>query len=362
MESLLAGLNYYLHHIPANLQAGMIALLIFLLFLLLGKLLSVVIIKLVLKLTSRDPSNLQSNSAALSFQKPLRYFIVILGTYWALQYLPLTPVQDVFIGKMFRSAIIILMAWGFYELVGIQSTMADGIKARLKLDDILIAFFSKIIRFIIVALAIVLCASEWDYDINGFIAGLGLGGLAFALAAKDALANIFGGIIIIMEKPFAIGDWVATPSVEGIVENISFRSTRFRTFTQALVTVPNSTLSNEAITNWSRMEKRRVLFYLGLNYATPPDKIEIAVKKIKQLLTDNPDVYDENILVSFEKFQESSLDILIQYYTKPTAWGDNLKVREEVNLGIMRLLSEEGISIAFPSRNIFIESGLGSSE
>jgi len=356
MEWLMSSYHYLLQYIPANLRAGVIALIIFIFFLLLGNILSNYIIKIIIKFTSRDPSNM-NNKIAQSFQKPLRYFIVILGTYWALRYLPLSTSQDIFIYKIFRSSIIILIAWGFYELVGIHSAISDELKAKLKIDDILIPFFSKVIRFIIVALAIVLFASEWNYDINGFIAGLGLGGLAFAFAAKDALANIFGGIVIIMEKPFSIGDWVSTPSVEGSVETISFRSTRFRTAAQALVTVPNSTLSNEAITNWSRMGKRRVSFYLGLNYATSADKIEAAVEKIIKLLADNQEIYSDNILVSFENFKESSLDILVQYFTRTTDAAENLKIREEINLKIMRLLQNEGISLAFPSRSIYIETG-----
>ncbi|MFP3359363.1 mechanosensitive ion channel family protein, partial [Planococcus sp. SIMBA_143] len=126
-------------------------------------------------------------------------------------------------------------------------------KYNVKIDHILIPFFSKALRLIIVAIGISVIAQEFEYDINGFVAGLGIGGLAFALAAKDALANLFGGIIIITEKPFTIGDWIKTPSVEGTIEDISFRSTKVRTFAQALVTVPNATLSNEAITNWSKM-------------------------------------------------------------------------------------------------------------
>ncbi len=356
MEGLMS--NYYslLQYIPANLRAGIIALIIFVVFLLLGNILSTFIIKIIMKFTSRDPSNM-NNKILQSFQKPLRYFIVILGTYWALCYLPLSVSQDMFIYKIFRSSIIIIIAWGFYELGGSHSAISDEIKNKLKIDDILIPFFSKVIRFIIVALTIVLFASEWNYDINGFIAGLGLGGLAFAFAAKDALANIFGGIVIILEKPFSIGDWVSTPSVEGIVETITFRSTRFRTAAQALVTVPNSTLSNEAITNWSRMGKRRVSFYLGLNYATSAEKIESAVEKITGLLADNPQIHDDNILVSFESFNESSLDIRVQYFTKTTDVSENLKIREDINLKIMCLLQEEGISMAFPSRSIYIETG-----
>ncbi|MFA1822484.1 mechanosensitive ion channel family protein [Virgibacillus oceani] len=120
--------------------------------------------------------------------------------------------------------------------------------------------FSRTLRIVIIAISFSIIAQEFGYDVNGFVAGLGIGGLAFALAAKDALANMFGGIIIITKKPFTIGDWVLTPSVEGTVEDISFRSTKVRTFAQALVTVPNATLSNEPITNWSKMGKRQITF------------------------------------------------------------------------------------------------------
>jgi MscS family membrane protein len=347
--------NYLLQHTNANLRAAIIALIIFALFLLLGKIISGYIIKIILKFTSRNQSHLD-NKIIQAFQKPLRYFIIFLGTYLALIYLPLSTAQDLFVYKIFRSAIIILLAWGFYELAGTHSAMSDEMKTKLKIDDILLSFFSKVIRFVIVALTIVLCASEWNYDINGFIAGLGLGGLAFALAAKDALANIFGGIVIIMEKPFSIGDWVFTPSVEGSVEDISFRSTRFRTSAQALVTVPNSTLANEAITNWSRMGKRRVSFYLELNYATPVEKIERVVARISEILVEHPEIHADNILVSFESFKESSLEILVQYFTKTTDAAENLKIREGINLKIMQLMHDEDISIAFPSRSIYIET------
>ena len=217
-------------------------------------------------------------------------------------------------------------------------------------------FFSNLARFLIIALALVIIVQEWNYDVNGFIAGLGLGGLAFALAAKDALANIFGGIVIIMEKPFVIGDWIAVPEDEGVVENISFRSTKIRAFSHASITIPNSTLANEAITNYSRMGKRRISFNLGLTYDTPRSKVEECVRLIKQMLVEHPGIHPETILVSFDLFNESSLDIFIYCFTNTTTWSEYLEVRQDVNLKIMAILEDEGISIAFPSRSIYLEN------
>ena len=218
-----------------------IPLLIFLGFWLLESVIYRYILPILLRYTSRTSTKVD-DKLVLAFVKPIRLLILVLGIYAALMYLPLSNSLDLFVSRFFRSLLIVILAWGASDIAGTDSVLSEKFREKLQLDSILVAFFLNVVKFIILALAIVLIAHEWDYDVNGFIAGLGLGGLAFALAAKDALANIFGGIVIIMEKPFTIGDWVETHDVEGMVEEISFRSTRFRTVTQALVTVPTPTL------------------------------------------------------------------------------------------------------------------------
>jgi len=211
---------------------------------------------------------------------------------------------------------------------------------------------------IIIALAIVIIVQEWNYDISGLVAGLGLGGLAISLAARDSVANIFGGVIIILDKPFAVGDWIMTPSVEGTVEEMSLRSTRVRTFANALVAIPNAVLANEAITNWTRMHKRRVSFHLGVTYTTPRQKLQTCVNRIKDLLENHPEVHPDLIMVRFEQFAGSSLDIFIYFFTKTKVWAEFLAVREEINFKIMEILEQEGVSIAFPSRSVYFENRL----
>ena len=229
---------------------------------------------------------------------------------------------------------------------------------NLKIDKILLPFLSKVIRFIIIVLALSVILQEWDYDINGFIAGLGLGGLAFALAAQQTLANLFGGIVIITDKPFSIGDWILTPSVEGTVQDINFRSTKVRTFAQAVVTIPNATLANEPITNWTRMGKRRITFNLGVTYSTPKEKLEICVQEIKNMLQKHPGIHPETIFVNFDSFGASSLDIFLYFFTKTTNWGEFLQIKEDVNLKIMSILEKEGVSIAIPSTSIYFKNEL----
>lgn len=306
---------------------------------------------------SQTDSNADDEIGA-AFEKPVSLLFLAIGIYVALWYLPLSPAVDALVLKLLRSSVILLIGWGVYNFAAAESILSHELQEKVKVDRILIPFFSKFIRFVVVALIVVMVANEWGYDINGFIAGLGLGGLAFALAAKDALANIFGGLVIIMEKPFSIGEWIYTPSVEGTVETITFRSTRIRGFDQAIITVPNSTLANEPITNYTRMGKRRINYHLGLTYSTSREQISNCVQRIKQMLIDHPDIHPETVIVNFEAFGDSSLDILIYCFTNTTQWTEYLEVRQAVNLEIMKILEDMNVIIAFPSRSLYFETPL----
>ncbi len=318
--------------------------------------------RLLLKIVNKiaRKSHVELNEEILfSLEGPLRIFFVLLGITLALLYLPLTPYQqDFLVLKFFRVALIIITAWILYNLIDTCVFEVINRKLKFELDKIIIPFLTKVLRFIVIALAVTIIIQEGGYDITALVTGLGLGGLAVALAAKDAVANVFSGFIIITEKPFTIGDWIYTPSVEGTVEDISFRSTKVRTFARALVTVPNSTLANEAITNWTRMNKRRVTFHLGVTYTTPREKLEKCIEKIKDLLHDNPEIDQETIFVTFDRYNDSSLDIFLYYFTVTTAWKKHLLVKEKINFKIMEILENEGVSVAFPSRSLYFETQL----
>lgn len=338
-----------------NLKYAVIAFLIFFAFLILRKVFTRYIFGWLLKLSNSTTHTLDEK-ILIAFEKPISAIFILLGVYLALLYLPLPMGMDLFLSRLFRSFLVIILAWGLYDLCGQHSLLSEELKEKLNMDSMLIQFFSNIARFLILALAILVVAQEWGYDVNGFIAGLGLGGLAFALAAKDALANIFGGIVLIMEKPFIIGDWIATSSGEGVVEEISFRSTKIRSFSQALITIPNSILAGEAIINHSRMGKRRISFSLGLSYGTPVNILHICVERIKQMLINHPGIHPETILVNFDTFNESSLNIFIYCFTNTTNWAEYLEIKQDINLLIMKILEEEGVSIAFPTRSIYLEN------
>ncbi|WP_324782482.1 mechanosensitive ion channel family protein [Mesobacillus jeotgali] len=330
---------------------------IFFLFLLFRKLFTKYVFKLMLKLGQKTPTELFS-SVTVAFEQPIRWLFIIIGIYVAADYFPFMEQSNRLFLKIIRASIIMLITWGLYNLSSGSSLLFMKINDRFKMeiDQILIPFFSKAIRFIIVAISISIIAQVFEYDVNGFIAGLGLGGLAFALAAKDAIGNLFGGIIIITEKPFTIGDWIKTPSVEGTVEDISFRSTRVRTFAQAVVTVPNAILANESITNWSKMGKRQITFKLGVTYDTPRVKLQRTILRIEEMLKSNDDIHPDTIFVKFDEYNDSSLDIFLYFFTKTTVWAEYLAVKEEINFAIMEILEEEGVSVAFPSRTLYVET------
>ncbi|MEC1695599.1 mechanosensitive ion channel family protein [Schinkia azotoformans] len=326
---------------------------IFLLFLILRKVFTKYIFHLILKLAHKTPTDLFSH-IWLSFEKPIGWLFVIIGFNVAASFFPyIDPRNPIFVHIM-KSLIILMITWGLYNVASASSIAIMKINKKLNvdIDEILIPFLSKTIRFIIVAISLSIILQEFNYNINSLVAGLGIGGVAVALAAKDALGNLFGGLIIITEKPFSIGDWIMTPTVEGTVEDITFRSTKIRTFAQALVTVPNATLANEAITNWSKMGKRRITFQLGVTYETPKEKLENTINKIEEMLKNHPSIHPDTIFVTFDNYNVNSLDIFLYFFTKTTVWAEYLQAKQDINFQIMEILESEGVQVALPTRTL----------
>lgn len=333
---------------------------IFLGFFIISRLFSRYLVRLMLYLTRKTKTNFDTKVVE-AFKGPATLLIVVAGIYLAVLYVAgfeIDSPQYNMVTNVFKTILTILIFAGFYNLVDSSSDFLLKIGRDYNLDRIVLSFFSKVLRFVIIALSLPVIASFWGVDINGFVAGLGIGGLAFALAAQDALSNVFGGLVIITEKPFNIGDWILTPDVEGTVEDITFRSTKVRTFAQALVTVPNSSLAKQPITNWTRMGRRRISFHLGVTYTTPREKLQACVKRIRELLANHPDVHPQTLFVNFDRFSDSSLDIFIYCFTRTTNWGEWLQAKEDILFKIMEILEQEGVSVAFPSRSLYFETPL----
>ncbi|MFF2459449.1 mechanosensitive ion channel family protein [Peribacillus simplex] len=329
---------------------------IFLIFLLLRKVFTTYIFKFFLRLAEKRKVEFAAN-LMLAIEQPVRLLIVLIGIIISMHYFPIDSPSVEFRSKIYRSFFVFLFFWTIFNISSSFTILFPKLVSKfgLEVDQIVMPFFTKIIKLIIIAFGASIIAEEWGFNVDGFVAGLGLGGLAFALAAKDTVSNFFGGIVIVTEKPFTIGDWVKTPSVEGTIEDITFRSTKVRTFAQALVTVPNATLSNEPIINWSKMGKRQIAFHLGVNVTTPKEKLENVIREIEKMLIDHPEVHPETILVKFDEFSHSGFNLYLYFFTNATDFGGYLSIKEDVNFKIMEILDQEDVQIAIPSQAFILQ-------
>lgn len=264
---------------------------------------------------------------------------------------------DSFILHIYRSSIVLFFYLFLYSSLGDPKILFEEFKLLfdIKIDKLLVPFMSKVFRLILMIVCIAAIAAEWGFDVNGFVAGLGLGGLAFALAARDTLANAFGGAVLITEKPFTIGDWIAVNDVEGTVEDINFRSTKIRSFDKSVVTVPNSVVATSNIVNYSKRNIRRISHDLKINIETPIDKIKAVVLDIKRMLVDHTGIDNETIFVNFSKFDESSLNLFLYFFTNTSVWKEYLDLTEDTNFKILEILENNDVKLAVPMQIVKVE-------
>jgi MscS family membrane protein len=254
--------------------------------------------------------------------------------------------------------ITVIFVWTVYRLIEVFVIWYEDVcRARQSGMQQFMPLVRQTLRIFVIIIGVITILSALDIDVGGFIAGLGIGGIAVALAAKDSLGNFFGSVGIIADRPFQVGDWVMIGSKwEGFVEEIGFRSTKIRTWPRTLLTIPNQALANEVIDNLSKMPKRRVKTTIGITYETPLEKIEPFVEAVQKILQEDPGVHKEFILVRFHQFGDSSLDILMIYFTIGIRGHDYYGTQQRVNLKIMHKMNEMGISMAYPTQSLHIES------
>lgn len=227
-------------------------------------------------------------------------------------------------------------------------------KTETKLDDSLVPLMRTTMRLFLTAIGILFVLSNLDVNVSSLIAGLGLGGLAIALAAQDTVRNLLGGVTIFADKPFEVGDWVVVDGIEGTVEQVGFRSTRVRTFYNSQVTVPNARLIDAGVDNMGRREWRRYKTTLGVGYHTSPDQMQAFVEGIRALIHGSPKMRQDYYIVEFQGFGATSLDIMVYCFIDAADWNEELRVRHVFNLDIMRLAKELHVDFAFPTQTIHI--------
>lgn len=224
-------------------------------------------------------------------------------------------------------------------------------------DDQIILFMKDLIKVIVVILALFFVLSAiFKLNITSLIAGLGIGGLAVALAAQETLSNLLGSFIIFLDKPFKTGDVVSFDNITGTIEKVGFRSTQVRTLEKSLLTVPNKNLIDGPLNNITLSPFRRVKFMIGLTYGTKSDQIKKVMEEISEVLQNHPETKDD-FVVAFSDFSAYSLDIMVLFFVHSNDWNKMVTVKEEINFKIMTIVESNGCEFAFPTQTLFVEKG-----
>ena len=244
--------------------------------------------------------------------------------------------------------------WAAFRLVDFASAYLQH-KARSsqnKLDDVLVPLFRKSLKVFFTLAGVLFIASKLNLNISGLVAGLGLGGLAFALAAKDMVQNLFGSLTVLLDQSFHVGDWVVIGDVEGTVEEVGLRSTRIRTFYNSELILPNSTLITASIDNMGKRKYRRFKCDLSVTYQTPPEKIEAFCEAIRELVRLHPHIRKDYFQVYLNKLSASSLDILVYVFWEAPDWGTELRERHRFLIDVLRIAELLKIEFAYPTQTI----------
>jgi len=246
--------------------------------------------------------------------------------------------------------------WAAYRFVDIFSAWLIC-KAKVTdntIDDVLVPLISRILKIFVTAIGIVFIADNLSIDITGLLAGLGLGGLAFALAAKDMVQNLFGSITVLMDRTFTVGDWIVVDGNEGTVERMGFRSTRVRTFYNSLVTIPNSKFITAEVDNMGERSYRRYKAHFSLTYDTPPDRIEAFCEGVRELVRQHPYMRKDYFHVYLNDLGASSLDVLVYVFWETPDWATELRERHRFLLDALRLAKGLGVEYAFPTQTLYM--------
>ena len=298
-----------------------------------------------------------------SVVRPTGWAVRVGGIWIALKAMPLEGVQamdlDKLVDRLAQGATVALATWlGVRMVHGISEVLSERARATEgTFDDQLVPIFRKAAVVFLVVAGSVMIIQNLGYSAASLLAGFGLGGAALAFASKDTVANFFGSIVIFVDRPFQIGDWIEVGDVEGTVETVGVRVTRIRTFANALLTVPNATFTTSPINNWSKMRKRRIKLTVGLTYGTSPDRMRQAVEGIRDIIRNDDRLHQDFFLVNFFDFGPSSLDIFCYLFTRTTNWAEHMQVREDFMLRVMEKMQGLGLSFAFPTTTVHLAGG-----
>ena len=342
-----------LFNIPlANL---FLAIGVFLFVLLLRKIFTKIVIVFLQKLT-KNTQTFYDDRIISSLKEPFRFAFIIMALHL---FFLLIFKETAFVRHMLGSLVVFNVFWIILSIVEASRGLIYDLTGKFNKDlsKEMGDFLLRIMKFLISGVGLGAMLQVWGINVTALIASLGIGGLAFALAAKDTASNLFGSFAILADKSIRIGEWIKVGTTEGVVEDIGMRTTKIRSFGKSLITVPNQLIANTPIENFSRRGTRRIKMRIGITYGTSSKEIKNIVDEIKNMLLTHEGISKkESLLVNFESFGDSSLNIFIYTFTDTANWEKYLDIREEVHLNIMHIVEENGSSFAFPSQSIYVES------
>ena len=340
-----------------NVSEIIIGLIIFLFFYVLRRLFARLLIKRLSNIVLRSKNQLDDTLINV-IEGPLKFLPVVVGFFIASSYVDFSSQVQNFIDLINRSLITIFIFWLLHQLVIPFSFLIK--KFEEKISKPLVDWTLRGLKILIFILGVVAILELWGIKVGPVIAGLGLFGVAVALGAQDLFKNLISGIMILMERRFTIGDVIlVSGEVEGVVEQIGFRSTLIRRFDSTPVMVPNYKFAEQSVTNHTRRHHRRIRWLIGLEYRTSTLQLKKIRDEITALLKNDKNFAKNDNTSSFvriDSFSDSSIDMLVQTFTVSNDWGEYLKIKENLAVKIIEILEDNKAGFAFPSQSIYLES------
>ena len=334
-----------------------VSLVIFLFFYLLRRLIARFILNRLSRIVSRT-SNQIDDAVIEVLDGPLKFLPVVLGFFIASSYLDVSDNNQDFLDLLNRSLITIFIFWLLHQLIIPFSFVIKNFES--KISKPLVDWTLKGLKILVIVLGAVAILELWGIRVGPVIAGLGLFGVAVALGAQDLFKNLISGIMILMEKRFTVGDVIlVSGEVEGVVEQIGFRSTLVRRFDSTPVMVPNYKFAEQSVTNYTRRHHRRIRWLIGLEYRTSIDQLKNIRDEINNLI-EKDDNFAKNQNASFyvriDSFSDSSIDMLVQTFTVTNEWAEFLKIKENLAVKIIEIVENNEAGFAFPSQSLYVEN------
>jgi len=338
-----------------------------LLGLLFKKLFSRYLSRLLYKVIGKKDSEIGVEKFNELLTKPIGLFIMLSIIYLGASHIQYPPTWNLgnveefglkmLVSKVYALIYVISIFWILLKVIDYVGLIlfARAEKTENKMDDQLIPFIIEIAKILTYIFALfIIMGNVFEVNITALATGLGIGGIALAMASKESLENLLGSFTIFFDRPFTVGDTVTVGSVTGKVEKVGFRSTRIRTYDKSIVTVPNKKMIDAELDNLGMRPVRRVKFNLGLTYDTSVEQIKAIVNDIQEMINNHAKT-DQEGKVRFQEFGSSSLDILVIYYVNSPKWDDLIDVREDINYKIMEIVKKHNSDFAFPSTTVYLQ-------